>query len=118
MKTILKIIIFAFLIRIVVSFLGEHGDVVDFYWWTKDLIARGIPGFYDRHVPNATQPIYPPVTSYLFWGAGQLHEIFLKICWFLNVSIKAFPSNFIFLLSTFCIKTKLKARWFFILWPF
>lgn len=96
MKAIYKIVILALTLRLLVSFLGWHGDVLDFYWWTKDLVANGLFGFYDRYIANATQPIYPPVTSYLFWFAGLLHESFLKFLWFLNINIALFPSNLIF----------------------
>lgn len=96
MKALAKIILLALVLRIVVSFLGYHGDVNDFYWWTRDLIQKGIPWFYDRYIANATQPIYPPVTSYLFYISGILHEISLSLLWFLNIHIRIFPSNLIF----------------------
>ncbi|HJY98712.1 MAG TPA: hypothetical protein VJ227_03290 [Patescibacteria group bacterium] len=96
MKAIYKIILLALVLRLVISFLGYHGDVNDFYWWAKELVFNGLSGFYDRNIANATQPIYPPVTSYLFWGAGQFHELFLKLLWFLNINISIFPSNLIF----------------------
>jgi len=70
--------------------------VIDFYWWTRDLVFNGFSGFYDRNIANAVRPIYPPVTSYLFWLAGISHEFFLKFLWFLNIHIKVFPSNLIF----------------------
>jgi Gpi18-like mannosyltransferase len=100
MKKIFKIILLALLLRLVVSFLGYHGDVNDFYWWTKDLVSNGLTGFYDHNIANATQPIYPPVTSYLFWFTGILHNIFWQIIWFLNLNIKIFPSNLIFWLES------------------
>ena len=100
MKKIFKIILLALLLRLVVSFLGYHGDVNDFYWWTRDLVSNGLTGFYDHNIANATQPIYPPVTSYLFWFTGILHNIFWQVVWFLNVNIKIFPSNLIFWLES------------------
>lgn len=96
MKILFRIIVLAFILRLIISFLGYHGDVVNFYWWTRDLVFKGFAGFYDREIVNATQPIYPPVTSYLFWLAGILHEIFLKFFWFINVNVRIFPSNLIF----------------------
>jgi len=96
MKTVYKIILLALVLRLVVSFLGYHGDVIDFYWWTRDLVFKGFAGFYDRNIDNAVRPIYPPVTSYLFWLAGMSHELFMRFLWFLNVNIKIFPSNLIY----------------------
>lgn len=96
MKTVFKIILLAFILRLIISFLGYHGDVIDFYWWTRDLVFNGFAGFYDRNIDNAVRPIYPPVTSYLFWLGGMFHELVLKIFWFLNVNISIFPSNLIY----------------------
>ena len=100
MKNIWKIIIAAFLLRILISFFGEHGDVISYYWWSKDLLAHGLLGFYDRNIANAMRPTYPPVTSYLFFLSAYLHEIVFKIFWFLNIYIPTFPSNFIFWLES------------------
>lgn len=96
MKTVFKIILAALVLRLVISFLGYHGDVIDFYWWTRDLVFKGFAGFYDRNIDNAVRPIYPPVTSYLFWMGGMFHEFILKFFWFLNVHVSIFPSNLIY----------------------
>lgn len=96
MKNIYKILIFAFLLRLLVSFLGQHGDVINYYWWTKDLVSNGLLGFYDRNIANAMRPTYPPVTTYLFLVAGYIHNAVYQLFWFLNLHIKLFPSNLIF----------------------
>jgi Gpi18-like mannosyltransferase len=100
MKKIIRIILLALALRLIVSFLGHHGDVNDFYWWTRELVEKGFAGFYDHNIANATQPIYPPVTSYLFWLSGLAHNAFWHAAWFLNVTFKVFPSNFIFWLES------------------
>ncbi len=94
-RKLIVLILAAFFLRIVVSFLAEHGDVVNYYWWSKDLLLHGLNGFYDRNIANAMRPTYPPVTSYLFLMAGYLHEAVRNILWFLNVHVSIFPSNLI-----------------------
>lgn len=100
MRKIYKIIFAAFVLRIILALLAEHGDVINYYWWSKDLIEHGFLGFYERSISNAMPPTYPPVTSYIFWASGALHELIWKVAWFLNVRIPLFPSNFIFWLES------------------
>ncbi len=95
-----KIGILALLIRFVIALLGEHGDVVNYYWWSRDLLERSFLGFYERPIANAMPPTYPPVTSYVFWLSAQFHEVIWRISWFLNINIPIFPSNFIFWLES------------------
>lgn len=95
-----KIILVAFILRIFVGLLGEHGDVVNVYWWSKDLVAHGLSGFYDRDVVNTDRPNYPPMTSYLFLGSGLLHETFWKVSWSLHLAIKVIPGRFIWWLES------------------
>lgn len=90
-----KILLFALILRIAVSFLGEHGDVVAYYWWGQDLLKHGLLGFYDRNIVNAVRPIYPPVTTYLFLLAAYIHQVVYQFFWFLNVRISLFPSGLI-----------------------
>lgn len=95
-----KILLFALILRLVVALLGEHGDVINYYWWTKDLIDHGLLGFYDRNIANAMRPTYPPVTTYLFFLTGILHQLVWKVSWILNQTFPIFPSNFIFWLES------------------
>lgn len=99
-KRLIKILLLAFVLRIILALLAEHGDVINYYWWSKDLLNRGLLGFYDRNIANAMRPTYPPVTSFIFWGSAVLHELIWQISWFLNAQIAIFPSNFIFWLES------------------
>jgi len=99
-RKIINIFLLAFILRFVVALLGEHGDVINYYWWAKDLWARGFLGFYERSIANAMRPTYPPITSYIFWGSAALHKLIWNISWFLNIKITFFPSNFIFWLES------------------
>lgn len=100
MQPLTLMLLAAFLLRIVLAFLGEHGDVIQYYWWTKDIWQNGFLGFYDRNITNAMRPTYPPVTSYLLWLSAGFHELFLKLAWIANINIDAFPSNFILWLES------------------
>jgi Gpi18-like mannosyltransferase len=96
MKSIWKVLLVAFIFRLAISLLGEHGDVINYYWWGKDLLIKGIGGFYERNIANAMRPTYPPVTSYVFWLSAYLHEGLWKLIWLVNIGVKWFPSNLVF----------------------
>jgi Gpi18-like mannosyltransferase len=95
-----NILIVSFILRIVIALLGEHGDVINYMWWSKDLLARGLQDFYDRSIANAMPPTYPPVTSYIFWLTAYLHEIIWKVVWLINIKVSVFPSNLVFWLES------------------
>jgi hypothetical protein len=99
MKKFGGVLLLALVLRLLIALLGEHGDVINYYWWSQDLLERGLQGFYDRGIANAMPPTYPPVTSYIFWLSAHLHRLIWKISWFLNIKIPLFPSNFIFWLE-------------------
>ena len=82
--------------RLVSAFWGQHSDIVNYYWWSKDLLLNGMNGFYDRNIVNAMRATYPPITSYIFWLNGVIHEMIWKILWFINLKVSFFPSNLIF----------------------
>lgn len=94
--TLPRILFLALILRLVIAPLGEHGDVINYYYWAKDIWQNGIFGFYDRNIANAMRPTYPPVTSYLFYLIGGLHQLIWQILWFINSLIIFFPSNLIF----------------------
>lgn len=101
-----KIILLALLLRIILAPLAQHGDVIQYFYWSKDIYNRGILGFYDRDIANAMRPTYPPVTSYIFYLNAIIHEVILKIFWLLN-NFPLFPSNLIHWLES-------EKGWFFI----
>lgn len=94
------ILLASFVVRIILAPLAEHGDVINYYWWAKDIYENGLLGFYERHIPNAMPPTYPPVTSYFFYLSAAFQGLLWKVFWFLNISIKAFPSNLVFWLES------------------
>lgn len=101
-----KIILLALILRIILAPLAEHGDVIQYFYWSKDIYDQGLLGFYDRNIANAMRPTYPPVTSYIFYLNAIVHIAVLKIFWFLN-NIPIFPSGLIHWLES-------EKGWFFI----
>lgn len=101
-----KIILFALLLRIVLAPLAQHGDVTQYFYWSKDIYTRGILGFYDRDIANALRPTYPPLTSYIFYFNALIHASVLKFFWALN-NYPLFPSNLILWIES-------EKGWFFI----
>jgi len=94
-KKLAAIIFLAFVLRVVLSLLAEHGDVINYYWWAKDLATNGLEGFYERNIANAVRPTYPPITSYLFFLTASVHKLLFRFIWFLNIRISIFPSDFV-----------------------
>jgi len=91
-----KVILLGLALRLILAFWGQHSDIDTYYWWSKDLLINGMDGFYDRYITNTIRALYPPVTSYIFWFNGIIHEAIWKILWFINLKISFFPSNLIF----------------------
>jgi len=94
------ILIVSLILRLIIAPLAEHGDVLNYYWWSKDLFERGLMGFYDRSIVNAMPPTYPPITTYVFWLTSHFHKLIWNVSWFINLKISFFPSNFIFWLES------------------
>jgi len=94
------IFLFGALVRILSAPLAEHGDIINYLWWSKDLVSEGLLGFYGRSIDNAMPPTYPPVTTYVFYFVGQLHRLIWEVSWFINHRVPVFPSNFIFWLES------------------
>jgi len=91
-----KIIAAALILRLILSFWGEHSDIVNFYWWAMDIYNNGFNGFYDRTIANAMRATYPPISNYILWLVALMHGFFWKIFWFLNIKISIFPSNLMY----------------------
>lgn len=100
MKPLFWVLGVGLLLRITLAPLAEHGDVINYYWWARDLWHNGLLGFYDRNIANAMRPTYPPVTSYLFLLSATLHALVWKISWVINTHVSLFPSKFIIWLES------------------
>ena len=100
MKSIYKILLIAFLLRVFLAFLVWHGDVNNHIDWGIRFWEYGPKEFYSANVWSFTWPNQPPGTMYLFAGIRKLFELLFSVFWFLNLKIPAFPSNIMFFLET------------------
>lgn len=82
------------------SFLFNHSDAVNNYYWSKYLWENGFLGFLGKGVPNAMDAYYPPLAYYLLFLMRGFYLLIYKFFWQINLLIPAFPSNFIFWLET------------------
>ncbi|MBM3205650.1 hypothetical protein FJZ41_02245, partial [Candidatus Shapirobacteria bacterium] len=97
---LILILVFLFLGRIFLSFLFNHSDAVNNYYWSKYLWENGFLGFLGKGVPNAMDAYYPPLAYYLLFLMRGFYLLIYKFFWQINLLIPAFPSNFIFWLET------------------
>ncbi len=93
MKPIIKILLIAFVLRLVFSFVHWHPDVNNHIDWGIRFWEYGPEKFYKANVWSFTWPNQPPGTIYMFAIVRKLFEGVFAFFWFLNVKIPAFPSN-------------------------
>lgn len=88
-----KIVILALLLRLCLAFFAFHSDVYDQLNWGKDLYTNGLIGFYERDIPDAGPPNYPPLYFLIITAHKNIYELIKNILWNINQNIKSFPSN-------------------------
>lgn len=88
-----KILLFALILRLVLAFFAFHPDVYDQLNWGKDLYTNGLIGFYERDIPDAGPPNYPPLYFLIITAHKNIYELIKNILWNINVNIESFPSN-------------------------
>ncbi|KKQ50941.1 MAG: hypothetical protein US72_C0026G0001, partial [Microgenomates group bacterium GW2011_GWC1_38_12] len=90
----LKIIfIIAFVFRLVLAPLIQHPDVIDNLNWGRNLRVDGLRGFYQRDIPDAGPPNYPPLYYYINLTNQLFYENVKEVLWKINLNVPAFPSN-------------------------
>ena len=95
MKTKVKIILFlAFILRLIFVPLVSHNDVYDQLNWAKDLERNGLVGFYDRDIPDAGDPNYPPLYFLTIYANNSVYLFTRNVLWSANTKIKIFPSQY------------------------
>jgi Gpi18-like mannosyltransferase len=93
--TIVRILIFAFIIRLLLLPWAYHGDVTVTYWWGKFATEFGWRGYYDwLNFGGYGRHDQPMLNIYYDWAIRQLYFLIYNIFWFLNTNIPAFPSKF------------------------
>ena len=93
MKTITKILLIAFLLRVAFFFVTWHPDLNNHVDWGIRFWEYGPEKFYKANVWSFTWPNQPPGTIYMFAGIRKLFEWVFSFFWFLNINIPVFPSN-------------------------
>lgn len=85
-----------FMIRIVVIFFAYSWDVNSHITWGKEVLERGIQGFYDRPTIDhfsTIYPNYPPLSIYLFSLSYSLYSLCKYMLWHVNILVPIFPSG-------------------------
>jgi len=100
MSKILKILLLAFVARLVLAFIFWHPDVNNHIDWGIRFWQYGSREFYSQNVWSFTWPNQPPGTMYLFAGVRKLFEFVFSIFWFINLKVPPFPSNVMYFLET------------------
>lgn len=93
MKTITKILLIAFFLRLILSFVTWHPDLNNHVDWGIRFWQYGPEKFYKANVWSWTWPNQPPGTIYIFAAMRKLFELVFAFFWFLNIKIPLFPSN-------------------------
>ncbi len=89
------LIISGLLLRLVFIFVAYSWDVNSHITWGKEVIERGIHGFYERPTIdhfNTIYPNYPPFSVYIFVVCYELYVLCKFLLWQLNILLPIFPS--------------------------
>ncbi|KKR10912.1 MAG: hypothetical protein UT40_C0043G0005 [Candidatus Woesebacteria bacterium GW2011_GWA1_39_21b] len=71
----------------------QHPDVIDNLNWGRNLRVDGLRGFYQRDIPDAGPPNYPPLYYYINLTNQLFYENVKEVLWKINLNVPAFPSN-------------------------
>jgi len=88
------ILILAFVLRLIFVPVVFHKDVFDQLNWAKDLERNGLIGFYDRDIPDAGDPNYPPLYFLTIYANNSVYLLSRNVMWGINTKVKIFPSQF------------------------
>lgn len=89
-----KVFIIALFLRLIIAPFFHHSDVYDQINWAKDLESKGLTGFYQRDIPDAGPPNYPPLYFLTIYINNKIYLSSRSILWSLNTKLPLFPSNF------------------------
>ncbi len=90
----LWLFVFAFLGRLILSFIVWHPDLNNHIDWGIRFFEYGPGKFFapESNVWSYTWPNQPPGTIYMFAGIRKLFEFVFGLFWLINIKIPAFPS--------------------------
>lgn len=93
MRGIYKLLLIAFLFRIILSFIVWHPDLNNHIDWGIRFWDYGPGRFYTANVWSFDWPNQPPGTAVIFALMRKLYEMVFAIFWWINITIPPFPSN-------------------------
>lgn len=93
MVIITKLLIVAFLFRIILSFITWHPDINNHIDWGIRFWDYGPGKFYTANVWSFDWPNQPPGTALIFAVMRKFYEGVFALFWWLNITIPLFPSN-------------------------
>lgn len=85
--------------RLFLSPLVFHPDVFNHIDWGIRFWQYGPASFYDQNIWSFTWPNQPPGSIYLFALMRKIYEVIYQFFWWLNISIRLFPSGIMFWLE-------------------
>ena len=94
-RPLITLLLSGLLLRIVLLFAAYSWDVNSHITWGKEVLERGITGFYDRPTIDhfsTIYPNYPPVSIYCFTIMYEVYSLCKIMLWQLNIHIPVFPS--------------------------
>jgi Gpi18-like mannosyltransferase len=101
MKKIIKVLLIAFLFRLIISFITWHPDLNNHIDWGIRFWEYGPKMFFapSSNVWSFTWPNQPPITILTFALIRKLYELIYSIFWFINIKVPMFPSALMFLIE-------------------
>ncbi len=98
MRSLLKnstfyIFIAALMLRLALSFLTYHADVLSYIAWAQSILKDGPLNFYDRKFLNITDPNYPPLALIFFVLSFGIYVFFHRLIIWTSLIQPALFSN-------------------------
>jgi len=90
-----KIIIIAFLIRLLFIFGSYHPDLGNHTDWGNKFWEYGSKNFYSAGIWKVSWPNQPPGTMYMWAVIGKINSSIQGVLWYFNTKIPLFPSMLI-----------------------
>ncbi|MBI4058833.1 hypothetical protein HY404_01180 [Candidatus Microgenomates bacterium] len=92
MQHLWKVLLIAFLLRVVFAFIVWHPDLNNHVDWGIRFWQYGPEKFYSQNVWSFSWPNQPPGTIIIFALVRKLFELIFNFFWWVNVNLPVFPS--------------------------
>lgn len=97
-KVFCFILVLGFLFRVVISFVGHHGDISSYFEWGKEGYLRGFSDFYQRDFTSrlVSPANYPPLNILLYSAVYGVYQLVRISIMQLNTYLPIFPSQLVY----------------------